>query len=79
MRRVLTVALAEPGAVQLRLDELDAPERDQLQRDRDAWRTRLDGLDAERDREREAVEARYGATRALTFPFAVLVVAPEEP
>lgn len=79
MRRVLTVALTEPGAVQLRLDELDAPERDQLQRDRDAWRTRLDGLDAERDREREAVEARYGATRALTFPFAVLVVAPEEP
>ncbi len=79
MRRVLTDALAEPGAVQLRLDELDAPERDQLQRDLHAWRTRLDGLDAERDRERAAVEARYGATRELTFPFAVLVVAPEEP
>jgi len=77
MRTVLTQALAEPVAVQLRLDELDVPERDQLQRDRDAWRARLESLESDREREREAVEARYGATRELTFPFAVLVVTPE--
>jgi ERCC4-related helicase len=78
MRRTLTAALAEPAPAQLRLDELDLPERRQLDSDLAAWRARLEGLDAERDRERATVQRRYGGVRELTFPVAVLLVVPEE-
>ena len=74
LRRTLEEALAEPAAVQLRLDELDAPERRQLEADREAWRARLDGLDAERDRERAEVARRYQGARELTFPVAVVLM-----
>lgn len=74
MRRTLTDALATPAAVQLRLDELDQPERQQLDVDRAAWRARLDGLDAERDRDRAVVERRYRGVRELTFPVAVVLL-----
>jgi superfamily II DNA or RNA helicase len=74
MRRTLTDALAEPAAVQLRLDELDQPERHQLDVDRAAWRARLDGLDVERERDRAAVERRYRGARELTFPVAVVLL-----
>jgi superfamily II DNA or RNA helicase len=74
MRRSLTEALAEPGFVQLRLDELDQPERRQLEVDRAAWLARLDGLDAERDRDRVTVERRYRGVRELTFPVAVVLL-----
>jgi hypothetical protein len=79
MRRTLTDALAERAPVQLRFDDLDQPERDQLEVDRAAWQARLDGLDAERDRERTVVERRYQGVRELTFPVAVLLVVHEEP
>ena len=78
MRRTLTDALGEAAPVQLRLDELDQPERRQLEADRAAWRARLDGLDAERERERVAIEHRFGAARELTFPVAVVLVARPE-
>jgi hypothetical protein len=72
MRRTLTDALGEQAPVQ--------PERGQLDADRAAWRSRLDGLDGERDRERAAVESRYRGVRELTFPVAVvLVTRPEQP
>jgi ERCC4-related helicase len=74
MRRTLTEALAEPVPVQLRLDELDQPERRQVAVDRAAWRARLEGLDAERERERAAVTRRYRGVRELTFPVAVVLV-----
>jgi hypothetical protein len=78
MRRTLTDALAEPADVQLRLDELDAPELRQLDSDRAAWQARLEGLDDERELERAQVVRRYAGQRTLTFPVAVVLVAPEE-
>ncbi len=74
MRRTLTEALAEPTPVQLRLDELDQPERRQVEVDRDAWRGRLEGLEDERERERAAVTRRYRGVRELTFPVAVVLL-----
>jgi ERCC4-related helicase len=79
MRRTLTDALAEPAPVQLRLDELDQPERRQVEVDRAAWRARLEGLDGERDRERTAVTRRYRGVRELTFPVAVVLLTRPEP
>lgn len=78
LRRTLTEALAEPAPVQLRLDDLDEPERAQLESTREAWRARLDSLDIEQERERELVHRRYAGQRELTFPVAVVLVAPEE-
>jgi superfamily II DNA or RNA helicase len=74
MRRTLTDALADRALVQLRFDDLDQPERNQLEVDRAAWRARLNGLDVERDHERVIVERRYQGVRELTFPVAVLLV-----
>jgi ERCC4-related helicase len=78
MRRTLTDALAAPADVQLRLDELDAPELRQLDSDRAAWQARLEGLDDERELERAQVVRRYAGQRTLTFPVAVVLVAAEE-
>jgi hypothetical protein len=74
MRRTLTDALAEPAPRQLTLDELDEPERRQVDTDREAWRARLDGLDDERLRERATVARRYEGVRELTFPVAVVLL-----
>jgi hypothetical protein len=74
LRRTLQEALEQPAAVQLRLDELDAPERRQVEADREAWRARLAGLDAERERERVDVAYRYQGARELTFPVAVVLL-----
>lgn len=73
LEATLRSALAGGGPVQLRLDELDAAERGQLDRDRRAWQERLDNLDAERDHELDAVAARYASPKELVFPFAVAV------
>lgn len=78
MCRTLTDVLADPVPVQLRLDELDSPERAQLESDRIAWRTKLLGLDVSRERQREEVHRRYAGQRELTFPVAVVLVAPED-
>ena len=79
MRRTLTDALAVPAAVQLRLDEFDQPERRQVDTDRAAWKARLDGLEAEGERERATVARRYLGVRELTFPVAVLLVTHRDP
>lgn len=80
MRRTLSDALGEPAPTQLRLDELDQPERRQLESDRAAWQARLAGLDDQLDLERVAIERRYRGVRTLTFPVAVLLVTrPERP
>ena len=74
MRRTLTDALKEPTPVQLRLDQLDEPERHQVEADRAAWRARLDNLDLQRGQEHSAIERRYLGARTLSFPVAVLLV-----
>jgi hypothetical protein len=80
MRRTLSDALREPAPLQLRLDELDPPERRQLDANRAAWQARLDGLDDQRRHDRDAIERRYSGVRKLTFPVAVLLVTrPERP
>ncbi|MDQ3276631.1 MAG: hypothetical protein M3Q39_16775, partial [Actinomycetota bacterium] len=70
-------ALADDGQLRLRYDGLDEVEQGQLDRDRDAWQARLDGLDEERDREIETVRSRYAGIRELVFPIAVAVVVPD--
>jgi superfamily II DNA or RNA helicase len=74
MRRTLTEALADQAPVQLRLDELEQPDRRQREVDRAAWQARLDSLDRDQDRERTIVQNRYRGVRELTFPVAVLLV-----
>ena len=74
MRRSLTEALASPETEQLSFEQLDQPERRQLEADRAAWRSRLASLDDDRARERATVERRYRDVRSLTFPVAVLLV-----
>ena len=76
---ILTTALsqADAGPVQLRIGELEPAEREQVERDRAAWRERLEGLAEERDTELERVDARYAGPRELVFPFALVVCEPE--
>jgi superfamily II DNA or RNA helicase len=76
---MLRGALAGDGTRQLSFDDLDRDERQQLDRDRLAWQSRLDGLAEERRRELDAVSARYAGVRDLVFPFAVALVVPERP
>ena len=78
LRLTLEGALEGPGPVQLSFDELDAEERREFDRDREAWRARLDGLDDELDRELAAIEHRYAGVRDLVFPFAIAVCVPDE-
>lgn len=78
LRRTLTGALATPQDVQLDLlADLEPPEQEQLARDRAAWRARLDGLDEELAREVAAAHRRYLTPQQLVFPFAVLLVSPD--
>jgi hypothetical protein len=48
----------------------------QFRRDRAAWEARIAGLGAERDRELEAIAARYRDLRSHRFPVAVVFVVP---
>jgi superfamily II DNA or RNA helicase len=77
LRATLDSALDSPASVQLTLDQLDEPERHQLERDREAWRSRRDGLDKEKERELATIEHRYEAVRELVFPFAIALCVPE--
>lgn len=77
LRATLQTAVASDGSVQLSFDDLDTHERDQVVRDRQAWRTRLEGLDEEMERELAGVSARYENVRELVFPFAVAIVVPD--
>ena len=74
LEATLRGALADDGQLRLRFDGLDDVERGQLERDRDAWKARLDGLDEERDRELATVRSRYAGLRELVFPVAVTAV-----
>jgi superfamily II DNA or RNA helicase len=77
--RTLREALEGPGPlgpVQLSFADLGPAERQQLERDRRAWRERLEGLDAERDRELRALAARFAGARYLVFPCAVALCSP---
>jgi superfamily II DNA or RNA helicase len=74
MEAMLTGALAGDGIRQLSFDDLDVEERRQWERDRGAWESRRDALPEERQRELDAVTARYAGLRDLVFPFAVALV-----
>ena len=76
LQLTLQAAVEGPGPVQLTLDDLDDSERQQLDRDRRAWQTRLDGLGDERARELAAIASRYAGVRELVFPFAVALCVP---
>jgi superfamily II DNA or RNA helicase len=77
LRASLRTALEGPSARQLTLDDFDEPERHQFERDRQAWDSRLKGLDQEKARELEMVETRYAAVKELVFPFAVALCVPD--
>jgi hypothetical protein len=77
LHATLDSALNGASPIQLTLDQLDEPERHQLERDRQAWRARRDGLAEEQDRELQAIERRYEAVRELVFPFAIALCVPE--
>lgn len=76
LRRTLETALEAPGPVQLTFDELEAADRQQVERDRHAWEARLDGLQEEQDRELAVLSRRYEGVRELVFPFAVAICVP---
>ncbi len=75
MTVTLERVLAEPLHVQLDFDDLTQPERHQVERDRGAWQSRLDGLPEERLREVAAVERRFAGAHHLVFPFAMVLCA----
>lgn len=77
LRATLQTAVASDGGMQLSFDDLDDAERHQVQRDRQAWQTRLDGLDDELARELSTLSSRYETVRELVFPFAVAIVLPD--
>ena len=81
MRRSLEVALGERQRLpeQMSFEDLDREERDQVERDREAWKARLDRLPEDRLAERAAVERRYRGMRTLTFPFALCLVVRPDP
>ncbi|MEQ8789466.1 MAG: DISARM system SNF2-like helicase DrmD [Pirellulaceae bacterium] len=64
-----------PQAVQLELWPTD--QREQLRRDHDALRARLDRIPEERVRETEAIQQRYSDPADRTFPVAVEFIVPE--
>ena len=78
LRLTLESALVGPGLIQLTFDDFDAPELHQLERDRQAWQSRLEGLAEERDRELASIERRYASVRELVFPFAVALCVPDQ-
>jgi len=78
LEATLRRALSDPGTTQLSFDfdDLDAAERQQVERDRRAWRARLDGLGEQRHAELETVARRFAGMRHLVFPFAVVCCVP---
>lgn len=73
LRTTLAAALDGPGDVQLMLGDLEGAERQQFDRDRRAWQSRLEGLDTDRESELARLRARFQGVRELVFPFAVAV------
>jgi len=73
---MIRIELGEPEtAVQLRLWPTD--QRDQLNRDREALRIRLERLPEERDQEITAIRQRYIDAVGRTFPVALEFLVPE--
>ncbi len=64
-------------AVQLRLQLWPADQREQLDRDVDALRARLERIPAERDKEVASIRRRYENPTDRTFPVAVEFLVPE--
>ena len=67
LKRTLQSAVESDVGVQLSFDDLDTAERAQVMRDRQAWQTRLDGLDDELQRELATLSLRYEDVRDFVF------------
>jgi superfamily II DNA or RNA helicase len=72
--RNIRAQLEEAAPVQLAL--FSEPEREQLERNRDALRARLDAIPAEIERETAALRARYEDPSARLFPVALTYLVP---
>ncbi len=59
------------------LDSLSTPEKEQLERNREALSARVKAIPGERDRETAAIRARYASVTMRLFPVAVTYVVPE--
>lgn len=59
------------------MDAKPADELAQYRRDRQMWQQRLDSLNGERDRELQAITARYSQQESHRFPVAVVFVVPK--
>jgi superfamily II DNA or RNA helicase len=77
LEKTLRTAIADDLSGQLSFADLDDTERAQVDRDRHAWRARLDALESEQVAELATIAARYGDIRRLVFPFAVVIVLPD--
>lgn len=78
LEAALRAAVTAPTYAQLSIDDLLLEERTRVERHRDAWRARIEGLGEERERELRALERRYQGVRDLSFPFAVAVCVPQD-
>lgn len=77
LRRALDAGEETENALFSRDEVERSPEElEQFRRDRRSWQDRLDRLAAERDRELEAVAARYRDPKPHLFPVAVVFVVP---
>jgi superfamily II DNA or RNA helicase len=75
LKRTIEAELGESEPEQLALFSHD--EREQLRRDLDALKRRLDGIPADIDRETEAIQRRYADPEPRLFPAAVTFLLPE--
>jgi len=67
----------EQDALISRIEARSKEELDQYRRDRKSWEERVKSLDAERERELEAVAERYRDPQSHRFPVAVVFVVPQ--
>jgi hypothetical protein len=67
----------EQDALISRIEARSKDELEQYRRDRRSWEERVKGLDAERERELEAVAERYRDPQSHRFPVAVVFVVPQ--
>ena len=68
--------LKEPELEQLTLPGFSEDERDQLKKDRNALRARLERIPDEKEQEQATIEKHYADPQARTFPVAVIFLVP---
>jgi ERCC4-related helicase len=76
LRRLIAEKVDDPGLKQMTFEGWGAPERDQLERNMDALRTRLREIPAEIERETAAAASRFSNLQPRLFPVAVTFLIP---